>query len=94
MFDIYRHVQELNNKHNSNWFITENPRILTYGLNTYPEIQELFYRHRYESMTAPLGKSSSMMVREFYALYAATIEKKTSAKEKKLDNPPLFTTLF
>lgn len=38
MFDYYRIRQELNDRHNSNWAITEKSRVLTSGLDAVPKI--------------------------------------------------------
>lgn len=75
MFDIYRHVQEMNDKHNFNLGITEEPHVLRSDLDAVPEIQELFHQHHYEWMEAPSGKYSPMMCWENYASYAATKKK-------------------
>lgn len=44
-------------------------------------------------MVALSGKYSTVMVRGFYASYAAMVKKLTPSKDKELDRPPLLTTL-
>lgn len=94
MFHIYRYGLERNDKHKHNRGITEEPHVLKYGLNGFPEIRDLFHWHRCKWIAAPSRKYSLAMVWEFYASYAATIKKQMPAKAEKLDHPPLLTTLF
>lgn len=85
--------QEQNDQQNFRWPITEEPQVLTVGLEAVLEIHDLFIRHRCEWMAKPFCSYSLMMIWEFYASYVATIKKKALSKAKELEKPSLLTTL-
>lgn len=85
MLNFYLMGQEFNNRHHSKWPITEDPRVLTFGLDAVLEIREMFQWKCWDSMATHLGKYSLMMALKFYASCAAIIKKKAPPKSKALE---------
>ena len=54
--------------------LTLERKVLTGSLPNMPEIHNLFTRHQLEWTARAVGRYSEEMIREFYAVYVATLQ--------------------
>uniref|UniRef100_M1DJX7 Integrase core domain containing protein n=1 Tax=Solanum tuberosum TaxID=4113 RepID=M1DJX7_SOLTU len=92
-WQIYRDAKMRNNKGKMDRPITEERRVLTGSLHTFPDIHRLFNLHKCDWMARDPGTYSEEIVREFYASYVATLRGSISKRSKPMDQDPLISTV-
>ncbi|MCE0480734.1 hypothetical protein HAX54_037836 [Datura stramonium] len=87
--DVYYAGLNLNEKGNPSRSIQEEPKIQINNQNEVPELKRIFEGYNMYWMAKTSGKYSMEMVREFYANYYCTLEKKASSKMEIKKEPVL-----
>ncbi|MCE3216774.1 hypothetical protein HAX54_007997, partial [Datura stramonium] len=87
--DVYYAGLALNEKGNPNLNIKEEPKIHINALNEVPELKRLFKGYNMHWTAQTPGKYNIEMVREFYANYYCTLEKKSPSKNVIKKEPVL-----